>query len=74
MHTIIWMNQVNRFRDKLSEGAAVIIRNFKVSAFAGDYTPVHSKLPNNFLRKIFIQKLYDDIVHIPLNGFQFIQP
>ncbi|KAG5610851.1 hypothetical protein H5410_022132 [Solanum commersonii] len=38
-------NQVNKFRDKLSEGFLIMIRNFKV-----------------------------DIVHIPVNDFQFIQP
>ncbi|KAH0781486.1 hypothetical protein KY290_001084 [Solanum tuberosum] len=45
MHAAIWKNQVSKFRDKLSEGYAIIIRNFK-----------------------------DDIVYIPVNGFQFIQP
>ncbi|XP_015075483.1 replication factor A protein 1-like [Solanum pennellii] len=74
MHAIIWKNQVNKFRDKLSEGFAVIIRNFKVSALTGDYRPVQSNFKITFLRKTAIQKLQDDIVHIPQNGFQFIQP
>ena len=71
MHTIIWKNQVNKFHDKLSEGFAVIIRNFKVSALTGDYRPVQSNFKITFLRKTAIQKLQDDIVHIPQNGFQF---
>ena len=73
MHAIIWKNQVNKFRDKLSEGFAVIIRNFKVSALTGDYRPVLSNFKITFLRKTAIQKLQDDVVHIPQNGFQFIQ-
>uniref|UniRef100_A0A3Q7IIZ4 Replication factor A C-terminal domain-containing protein n=1 Tax=Solanum lycopersicum TaxID=4081 RepID=A0A3Q7IIZ4_SOLLC len=73
MHAIIWKNQVNKFRDKLSEGFAVIIRNFKVSALTGDYRPVQSNFKITFLRKTTIQKLQDDIVHIRQNGFQFIQ-
>ena len=68
------MNQVNKFRDKLSEGSAVIIRNVKVSALTGDYRPVQSNFKITFLRKTAIQKLQDDVVHIPQNGFQFIQP
>ena len=74
MHAIIWKNQINKFRDKLSEGFAVIIRNFKVSTLTGDYRPVQSNFKITFLRKTAIQKLQDDVVHIPQNGFQFIQP
>ncbi|XP_069143289.1 replication protein A 70 kDa DNA-binding subunit D-like [Solanum lycopersicum] len=74
MHAIIWKNQINKFRDKLSEGFAVIIRNFKVSALTSDYRPVQSNFKITFLRKTAIQKLQDDVVHIPQNGFQFIQP
>ena len=74
MHAIIWKNQVNKFRDKLSEGSAVIIRNVKVSALTGDYRPVQSNFKITFLRKNNIQKLQDDIADIPQNGFHFIQP
>ncbi|KAH0635798.1 hypothetical protein KY289_035713 [Solanum tuberosum] len=74
MHAVIWKNQVNKFHDKLSEGSVIIIRNFKVSEILGDYRPVQSNFKITFLRITAIQKLPDDIVHIPLNGFQFIQP
>ncbi|XP_019071500.1 replication protein A 70 kDa DNA-binding subunit D-like [Solanum lycopersicum] len=74
MHAIIWKNQLNKFGDKLSEGFAVIIRIFKVSSLTGDYKPVQSNFKITFLQKTAIQKLQDDIVYIPKNGFQFIQP
>ena len=65
MHAIILNNQVNMFRDKLSDGSAVFIKNIKVSALTGDYRPVQSNFKITFLRKTAIQKLQDDIVHIP---------
>ena len=74
MHAIIWKNQVNKFRDKLSEGSAVIIRNFRVWELTGDYVQVQSNFKITFLWKTVIQKLQDDIVHISQNGFQIIQP
>ncbi|KAH0639206.1 hypothetical protein KY285_035792 [Solanum tuberosum] len=74
IHAVIWKNQVNKFPDKLSEGSSTIIRNFKVEEITCKYRPVHSIFKITFLGITAIQKLQDDIVHIPINGFQFIQP
>ncbi|MCD9559146.1 hypothetical protein HAX54_016965 [Datura stramonium] len=51
MHTVIWKNQVNRFRDKFSEGSVIIIRNFKVTDSTGEYRPVSSNFKITFLQK-----------------------
>lgn len=74
MHAIIWKNQVNRFRKELTEGFAIIIRNFKVTEVLGEYRPVQSTFKITFLRITAVSKLLDDIVYIPENGFDFIQP
>ncbi|KAK4721547.1 hypothetical protein R3W88_011780 [Solanum pinnatisectum] len=44
IHIVIWKNQVNKFRDKLSEGFLIIIRNFKVIEIIGEYRPIQSDL------------------------------
>ncbi|XP_059289430.1 uncharacterized protein LOC132042936 [Lycium ferocissimum] len=74
MHAVIWKNQVNRFRDKLSEGSVIIIRNFKVTDNTGVYRPVSSNFKITFLQITIVQKQQEDIVRLPVNGFQFIQP
>ncbi|WMV15291.1 hypothetical protein MTR67_008676, partial [Solanum verrucosum] len=74
VHAVIWKNQVNRFRANLSEGSVIIIRNFKVAESMGEYRPVQSDVKITFLRITAIQKINDDTVNIPKNGFQFIRP
>ena len=42
MNMVIWKNQINMFREKLSKGYAIIMRNFKVSEITGEYISVYS--------------------------------
>ncbi|KAG5594678.1 hypothetical protein H5410_035910 [Solanum commersonii] len=74
VHAVIWKNQVNRFRANLAEGSVIIIRNFMVAESMGEYRPVQSDVKITFLRIAAIQKIKDDTVNIPKNGFQFIRP
>ncbi|KAH0645096.1 hypothetical protein KY284_032980 [Solanum tuberosum] len=74
VHAVIWKNQVNRFRANLAEGSVIIIRNFKVTESMGEYRPVQFDVKITFLRITAIQKIKDDTVNIPKNGFQFIRP
>lgn len=73
MHVVIRKNQVNSYKDKMSEGSAIIIRNFKVSESTGHYWPVSTHLKITFLRITVVQKLQEDSVQISENGFQFIE-
>uniref|UniRef100_A0A3Q7EYD7 Replication protein A 70 kDa DNA-binding subunit B/D first OB fold domain-containing protein n=1 Tax=Solanum lycopersicum TaxID=4081 RepID=A0A3Q7EYD7_SOLLC len=74
MHGIIRKNQVNRFKDKLNESSVFIIKNFKVVESIGGYRPVQNSLKIIFLASTAIKNLSEDIVEIPLNGFEFINP
>ncbi|WMV07703.1 hypothetical protein MTR67_001088 [Solanum verrucosum] len=74
VHPVIWKNKVNRFRANLAKGSVIIIRNFKVAESMGEYRPVQSDVKITFMRITAIQKIKDDTVNIPKNGFQFIRP
>ncbi|XP_069150808.1 uncharacterized protein [Solanum lycopersicum] len=74
MHGIIRKNQVNRFKDKLNEGSVFIIKNFKVVESIGGYRPVQNSLKIIFFASTAIKNLSEDIVEIPVNGFEFINP
>ncbi|KAH0714993.1 hypothetical protein KY284_007898 [Solanum tuberosum] len=74
MHGIIRKTQVNRFKDMLSEGSVFIIKNFKVVEIIGGYRPVQNSLKNIFFASTAIKNLSEDIVEIPINGFEFINP
>ncbi|MCD7447761.1 hypothetical protein HAX54_034746, partial [Datura stramonium] len=56
MHVVIWKNQVNKFRDKLSEGSMIIIPNFKVTDCTGEYRPVSREVTfaTTAARKIYV--------------------
>nr|XP_019067320.2 uncharacterized protein LOC109119302 [Solanum lycopersicum] len=74
MHGIIRKNQVNRFKDKLNEGSVFIIKNFKVVESIGGYRPVQNSLKIIFFASTAIKNLFEDIVEIPVNGFEFVNP
>ncbi|KAH0767921.1 hypothetical protein KY285_003792 [Solanum tuberosum] len=74
MHGIIRKTQVNRFKDMLSEGSVFIIKNFKVVESIGGYRPVQNSLKIIFFASTAIKNLSEDIVEIPINGFEFINP
>uniref|UniRef100_A0A3Q7GU07 Uncharacterized protein n=1 Tax=Solanum lycopersicum TaxID=4081 RepID=A0A3Q7GU07_SOLLC len=74
MHGIIRKNQVNRFKDKLNEGSVFIIKNFKVVESIGGYRPIQNSLKIIFFPTTAIKNLSEDIVEIPVNGFEFINP
>ncbi|XP_015079014.1 uncharacterized protein LOC107022968 [Solanum pennellii] len=74
MHGIIKKNQVNRFKDKLNEGSVFVIKNFKVVESIGGYRPVQNSLKIIFFASTAIKNLSEDIVEIPVNGFEFINP
>ncbi|XP_015081288.1 uncharacterized protein LOC107024866 [Solanum pennellii] len=67
-------NQVNRFKDKLNEGSVFIIKNFKVVESIRGYRPVQNSLKIIFVASTAIKNLSEDIVEIPVNGFEFINP
>ncbi|MCE5165829.1 hypothetical protein HAX54_012509, partial [Datura stramonium] len=74
MHGIIRKNQVQRFKDKLIEGSLLTIKNFKVVEVIGGYKPVENSLTLIFIASTMINSLSEDIVDMPINGFQFIKP
>ncbi|KAH0781466.1 hypothetical protein KY290_001064 [Solanum tuberosum] len=74
MHGIIRKTQVNMFKDMLSEGSVFIIKNFKVVESIGGYRPVQNSLKIIFFASTAIKNLSEDIVEIPINGFEFINP
>ncbi|MCD7451450.1 hypothetical protein HAX54_011958 [Datura stramonium] len=74
MHGTIRRNQVQRFKDKLIEGSLFTIKNFKVVEAIGRCKPVENSLALIFIASTVISNLSEDIVHIPINGFQFIKP
>ncbi|XP_015057538.1 uncharacterized protein LOC107003768 [Solanum pennellii] len=74
MHGIIRKNQVNRLKDKLNEGSVFIIKNFIVVESIGGYRPVQNSLKIIFFASTAIKNLSEDIVEIPINGFEFINP
>ncbi|MCD7466490.1 hypothetical protein HAX54_003245 [Datura stramonium] len=69
-----WRNQVQRLKDKLIEGSLYTIQNFKVVEAISRYKPVENSLTLIFTASIVINNLSEDIVHISINGFQFIKP
>nr|XP_018622666.1 uncharacterized protein LOC104085611 isoform X2 [Nicotiana tomentosiformis] len=74
IHATINKKLYNKFKDKLTEGSLSIIKNFKVVESSGGYRPVESNFKINFLLKTVVKSLEEDIVSIPINGFQFITP
>ncbi|XP_016506214.1 uncharacterized protein LOC107824007 [Nicotiana tabacum] len=74
MHATINKKLYNKFKDKLTEGSLSVIKNFKVVESSGGYRPVESDFKINFLLKTAVKSLEEDIVSIPINGFQFITP
>ncbi|MCD9640313.1 hypothetical protein HAX54_025588 [Datura stramonium] len=50
------------------------VKNFKVVEATGAYKPVENSLTFIFTTSTVINNLSEDIVHIPINGFQFIKP
>ncbi|MCD9644588.1 hypothetical protein HAX54_032942 [Datura stramonium] len=74
LHGIFRRNQVQRLKDKLIEGILYTIQNFKVVEVIGHYKPVENSLTLIFTASTVINNLSEDIVHIPINRFQFIKP
>ncbi|KAF3616214.1 hypothetical protein FXO38_34685 [Capsicum annuum] len=67
-------NQVSRLKDILKEGSLFTIKNVKVVESTFAYRPIESSLTIILSASTIINNLSEDVVDIPINGFQFIKP
>ncbi|KAF3666447.1 hypothetical protein FXO37_10550 [Capsicum annuum] len=67
-------NQVSRLKDILKEGSLFTIKNVKVVESTFAYRPIESSLTIILSASTVINNLSEDVVDIPINGFQFIKP
>ncbi|PHU25799.1 hypothetical protein BC332_04131 [Capsicum chinense] len=74
IYGIMDTNQVSRLKDILKEGSLFTIKNFKVVESTFAYRPIESSLTIILSASTIINNLSEDVVDIPINGFQFIKP
>ncbi|XP_047250650.1 uncharacterized protein LOC107839599 isoform X5 [Capsicum annuum] len=74
IYGIMDTNQVNRLKGMLKEGSLFTIKNFKVVESTFAYRPIESPLTIILSASTVMNNLAEDVVDIPINGFQFIKP
>ncbi|PHU04678.1 hypothetical protein BC332_25500 [Capsicum chinense] len=74
IYGIMDTNQVNRLKGMLKEGSLFTIKNFKVVESTFAYRPIESSFTIILSASTVMNNLAEDLVDIPINGFQFIKP